>query len=699
MKDRVLSEQILKVVQTHPEHAYNYKQIASVLAIKDPFVRKRIVTLLSQLAKNGVLVELSRGKFQIKSSNIEHEGHIQTVSKGGGYFISPKIEKDIYIHPSNLKNALNGDRVLVRSTFFKGKEEGRIVKIIERVKKEYIGVIEISPNFSFFVPDDRSVKTHFFIEKKHLNGAKNGQKVKVKFLSWPKNAKSPQAAVIEIIGNPGELNVEMNSILSEFGFPTKFLSPIIKDLEKIEIPNYDKEAKKRRDFRNITTFTIDPVDAKDFDDALSFKKIDGKIIEVGVHIADVGHFVKEKSIIDNEAFQRGNSVYLVDRVIPMLPEKLSNVLCSLRPKEDKLTFSVVFKMSLNGEILDTWFGKTVIHSNHRFTYEDVQKIIEGQKHSLSNELITLNNIAKTIRSKRLNNGALNIESSEVRFQLNEKGFPIGTFIKISKEAHQLIEEFMLLANKYVAMKMGKPHKNKLITPFIFRVHDDPNEEKLNDLKIYLQSMGYELIRKKNKPISFSLNEVMKKAKEKKELHLISPMVIRSMSKAVYSSDNIGHYGLSFQYYTHFTSPIRRYADLIVHRKLFETLSEKSGYSKEQLEHTCNHISKMEKQAVDAERASIKYMQVLYLGEKIGEQFNGMINGLTDWGMYVELDKNKCEGMIPLNSIKDDQYYYDDEQKLVIGHNSRKSFKIGQEIKVIVKKADLHKRQIDFKLIN
>ena len=699
MKDRVLSEQILKVVQTHPEHAYNYKQIAAVLAIKDPFIRKRIVTLLSQLAKNGVLVELSRGKFQIKSSNIEHEGHIQTVSKGGGYFISPKIEKDIYIHPSNLKNALNGDKVLVRSTLFKGKEEGRIVKIIERVKKEYIGVIEISPNFSFFVPDDRSVKTHFFIEKKYLNGAKNGQKVKVKFLSWPKNAKSPQAAVIEIIGNPGELNVEMNSILSEFGFPTKFLSPIIKDLEKIEIPNYDKEAKKRRDFRNITTFTIDPVDAKDFDDALSFKKIDEKIIEVGVHIADVGHFVKEKSIIDNEAFQRGNSVYLVDRVIPMLPEKLSNVLCSLRPKEDKLTFSVVFKMSLNGEILDTWFGKTVIHSNHRFTYEDVQEIIEGQKHSLSNELITLNNIAKTIRSKRLNNGALNIESSEVRFQLNEKGFPIGTFIKISKEAHQLIEEFMLLANKYVAMKMGKPHKNKLITPFIFRVHDDPNEEKLNDLKIYLQSMGYELIRKKNKPISFSLNEVMKKAKEKEELHLISPMVIRSMSKAVYSSDNIGHYGLSFQYYTHFTSPIRRYADLIVHRKLFETLSEKSGYSKEQLEHTCNHISKMEKQAVDAERASIKYMQVLYLGEKIGEQFNGMINGLTDWGMYVELDKNKCEGMIPLNSIKDDQYYYDDEQKLVIGHNSRKSFKIGQEIKVIVKKADLHKRQIDFKLIN
>jgi ribonuclease R len=479
----------------------------------------------------------------------------------------------------------------------------------------------------------------------------------------------------------------------------KFLSPVLKDLESIEMPNYNKEALKRKDFRGTTTFTIDPADAKDFDDALSFKKIDEESFEVGVHIADVGHFVKEKSVIDNEAFQRGNSVYLVDRVIPMLPEKLSNELCSLRPKEDKLTFSVVFKINIKGEIKDTWFGKTVIHSNQRFTYEQAQELIEGKKHEFSNEVTTLNTIAKTVRKKRLNNGALNIESSEVRFQLNDEGFPVGTFIKVSKEAHQLIEEFMLLANQYVAMRMGKPHKNKLIAPFIYRIHDDPNEEKLNDLKIYLNAMGYELIRVKNKPISFSLNEVMKKAKEKKELHLIAPMVIRSMSKAVYSSDNIGHYGLAFQYYTHFTSPIRRYADLIVHRKLYNALDNKQAHSKEQLEHTCNHISKMEKQAVDAERASIKYMQVLFLGERIGEQFSGVISGLTDWGIYVELDENKCEGMIPLNSIKDDQYYYDNELKLIMGHNTRKSFKLGQEIKVIVKKADLHKRQIDFKLIN
>ena len=699
MKDRDLAERILKVIREHPDYSYNYKQVAAVLGVKDAFIRKRIVTLLQQLAKNGVLKEIERGKYQVKESNKELVGHIQTVSKGGGYFMSPKIEKDIYIHSSNLKNALNGDKVIIKSSLYKGKEEGRVLKIIERVKKEYIGVIEISEKFCFFIPDDRMVKTHFFIEKKHINKAKNGQKVKIKFLSWPKNAKSPHGAVTEIVGNPGEINVEMNSILSEFGFPTKFSNSVIKDLDSIPNPNYDKEAKKRRDFRKVTTLTIDPVDAKDFDDALSFKELDNQITEIGVHIADVGHFVKEKSIIDNEAFQRGNSVYLVDRVIPMLPEKLSNVLCSLRPKEDKLTFSVVFKINKEGEVLDTWFGKTVIHSNHRFTYEEVQEIIEGKKNTFSNEINTLNTLAKIIRSKRLDSGALNIESSEVKFQLDDKGTPIGTYMKVSQEAHQLIEEFMLLANKHVAIKMGKAAKNKLVSPFIYRVHDDPNEEKLNDLKIYLKSMGYEIIRKKNKPISFSLNEVMQKAKKRKEIHLISPMIIRSMSKAIYSSDNIGHYGLAFQYYTHFTSPIRRYADLIVHRRLIKSLEEKNAHSKDQLEHTCNHISKMEKQAVEAERASIKYMQVVFLKERIGQQFTGVISGLTDWGIYVEINENKCEGMISLNSMKDDQYYYDSEKKSTTGYKTRKTYKMGQEVKIIVKKADLHKRQIDFKLIN
>ena len=701
MKDRNISSSVLEILSKDPDHTYNYKQIAALLGVKDAFIRKRIVTILAQLAKDGHLDEISRGKYQIKNASKELKGHLQFVSKGGAYFVSPKIAKDIYIHPSNTNNALNGDHVLIKTTNYKGKLEGKVIKIIERVKKEYSGIIEKRKDICFLIPDDRMVKTHFYIDKKHINGAKNGQKVKAKFISWPKNLKSPQAAVIEIIGNPGELNVEMNAILSEYGFPLKFPKKVENELALIDTPNYKLEAKKRLDLRDKTTFTIDPVDAKDFDDALSIDQFDNGIIEIGIHIADVGHFVKEKSNLDDEAYLRANSVYLVDRVIPMLPEKLSNQLCSLRPNEDKLTFSAVFQLNQKCEVIKTWFGKTLIHSDKRFTYEEAQEIIEGKEHDLSNEINTLNKIARVLRADRLKEGALNVESSEVRFEIDEKGEPIGTFLKVSKEAHQLIEEFMLLANKHVAIKMGKPAKNKFIHPFIYRIHDDPSEEKISDLNIYLESMGYKIVREKNKPISFSLNAVMQQAKEKKELHLIAPMVIRSMSKAVYSAENIGHYGLAFQYYTHFTSPIRRYADLLVHRKLFNTLEKKQTHlnSSQQLEYTCSHLSKMEKQATDAERASIKYMQVKFLSKKIGEKFSGLISGITDWGIYVELDENKCEGMVTLSSMKDDQYFYDKELQMMVGYHNQKTYKLGQEVEVMVKKTDLYKRQIDFVLIN
>ena len=701
MKDRDLSNAVINILSKDSDHNYNYKQIASVLGVKDPFVRKRIVSVLAQLTKDGQLDEISRGKYQIKNASKELNGHLQFVSKGGAYFISPKIPKDIYVHPSNLKNSLNGDHVLIRTTHFKGKSEGKVVKIIERIKKEYTGIIEKSKDTCFFIPDDRMVKTHFYIDKKHINGAKNGQKVRVKFLSWPKNVKSPQAAVIDIIGNPGELNVEMNSILSEYGFPLKFPTSVENEVALVDLPNYKLEAKKRLDFRDKTTFTIDPNDAKDFDDALSIDVFDNGITEVGIHIADVGHFVQENSELDNEAFLRANSVYLVDRVIPMLPEKLSNELCSLRPNEDKLTFSAVFQINDKAEVIKSWFGKTIIHSDQRFTYDQAQEIIEGKDHQLSKEINSLNGIARILRAERLKEGALNVESSEVRFEIDQHGEPIGTYLKISKQAHQLIEEFMLLANKQVAIKMGKPAKNKFITPFIYRIHDDPSDEKLSDLNIYLESMGYKIIREKNKPISLSLNEVMKKAKEKKELHLIAPMVIRSMSKAVYSSENIGHYGLAFQYYTHFTSPIRRYADLIVHRKLLNCIQKKQTHlnSNQDLEHTCNHLSKMEKQATDAERASIKYMQVKFLSKKIGEKFSGLISGITDWGIYIELDENKCEGMVTLSSMKDDQYFYDSESQMMVGYHKKKTFKLGQEVNVMVKRTDLFKRQIDFILID
>ena len=696
MKDRALSKSIIQVLTHDAENAYNYKQIAAVLGVKDPYIRKRIVTLLDQLKKDGQLDEIYRGKYQIKDGSQELTGYIQFISKGGAFFIHPNIQKDIYIHPSNLNKALNGDKVLIKIVSFKGKSEGKVLKVLERTKKEFTGIVDGNKNVFFLIPDDKSVKTHFFIDKKHLNGAKKGQKVKTKFLSWPKHVKSPQVAVTEIIGNPGELNVEMNSILAEFGFPSRFPKRVLNEVELIKEPNYAIESKKRKDFRPKTTFTIDPNDAKDFDDAISIAFLESGNMEIGVHIADVGHYVKPESFLDKEALLRGNSVYLVDRVIPMLPERLSNELCSLRPHEDKLTFSAVFELDPNCNVLSSWFGKTIIHSDHRFTYEDAQEIIEGGDGPFKKEITQINKLAQKCRKQRLSNGALNVKSNEVRFRLDEEGEPIETVLKVSKEAHQLIEEFMLLANREVAKKLAKPEKNIKKGINVFRIHDNPSEEKLNDLKLFLTSMGYEIIRKKNKPITYSLNNIMKDAEKRGELDLISPMIIRAMSKAVYSTDNVGHYGLAFDYYTHFTSPIRRYADLVVHRSLIDFLNEqKIGTDSKHLNYICNHISKMEKQAVDAERASIKYMQVKFLSKFIGDTFEGTISGLTEWGMYVELSENKCEGMISLKSMSDDQYFFDPGTMTVTGYHSQNSFKMGQEVKVRVKKTNLFKRQIDF----
>ena len=696
MKDRALSKSIIQVLTHDAENAYNYKQIAAVLGVKDPYIRKRIVTLLDQLKKDGQLDEIYRGKYQIKDGSQELTGYIQFISKGGAFFIHPNIQKDIYIHPSNLNKALNGDKVLIKIVSFKGKSEGKVLKVLERTKKEFTGIVDGNKNVFFLIPDDKSVKTHFFIDKKHLNGAKKGQKVKTKFLSWPKHVKSPQVAVTEIIGNPGELNVEMNSILAEFGFPSRFPKRVLNEVELIKEPNYAIESKKRKDFRAKTTFTIDPNDAKDFDDAISIAFLESGNMEIGVHIADVGHYVKPESFLDKEALLRGNSVYLVDRVIPMLPERLSNELCSLRPHEDKLTFSAVFELDPNCNVLSSWFGKTIIHSDHRFTYEDAQEIIEGGDGPFKKEITQINKLAQKCRKQRLSNGALNVKSNEVRFRLDEEGEPIETVLKVSKEAHQLIEEFMLLANREVAKKLAKPEKNIKKGINVFRIHDNPSEEKLNDLKLFLTSMGYEIIRKKNKPITYSLNNIMKDAEKRGELDLISPMIIRAMSKAVYSTDNVGHYGLAFDYYTHFTSPIRRYADLVVHRSLIDFLNEqKIGTDSKHLNYICNHISKMEKQAVDAERASIKYMQVKFLSKFIGDTFEGTISGLTEWGMYVELSENKCEGMISLKTMSDDQYFFDPGTMTVTGYHSQNSFKMGQEVKVRVKKTNLFKRQIDF----
>ena len=693
-----LTREVKKIFEANPDYTYNYKQISSLLGIRDLSARKLIVGILEDLTDQEMLIQISRGKYQMKGGAILYSGHLQFILRGGAFFISEELDEDIYVHPSRTGKAFNKDKVKVRIIKFKGKSEGEVVELLDRHKKEFIGTVEKSGANFFLKLDDKTMPVDFFIERKHLNGAKDGEKVKVKLLTWPSTVKSPYAAVIDVLGDPGELKVEMESILSEFGFSSKFRPEVQREADLINEPNYNIEAKKRKDLRAVLTFTIDPHDAKDFDDALSYRVLKNGNVEVGVHIADVSHFILPNSELDKEAYLRGNSIYLVDRVVPMLPEKLSNKLCSLRPNEDKLTFSALFEIDNKCQILNQWFGKTVIHSDYRFTYEQAQEIIEGKAHEIQKEINHLDKIAKQKRQERLNEGALNIESQEVKFKLDEQGNPIDIILKTSKDAHKLIEEFMLLANKKVATKIGKPEKNKKIVPFIYRIHDQPNPEKISDLKIFLEQFDYQIIKEKNKPISSSLNKVMQKAKLNDELHIIGPMVIRSMSKAIYSIENVGHYGLAFNYYSHFTSPIRRYADLLIHRILEDILNGKSYSNNSALEQQCKHISTTEKEAVEAERASTKYMQVVFLKDKVGETFSGKINGLTDWGFYVELNDNKCEGLVQINSLPNDHFYFDHELKKIIGHKTKESFSIGQEVQVVVKRTNLQKRQIDFILL-
>ena len=539
----------------------------------------------------------------------------------------------------------------------------------------------------------------FYIDKSKLKGSINGQKVLVEFTDWPARAKNPYANVVDILGAPGENDTEIHAILADFGLPYEFPSKVEKDAEKISTIITSEEIKKRKDLRGVTTFTIDPEDAKDFDDALSIEKLENGNWSIGVHIADVSHYVVPSTHLDKEAYKRGNSVYLVDRVVPMLPEVLSNGLCSLRPNEEKLAFSAIFEMNLEAEIQDVWLGKTIIESNKRFAYEDAQEIIDNQKGELLEELNLLNKFAKIHRKKRLENGALNIESTEVRFRLSESGEPIDLFEKKVIDTNKLIEEFMLLANKKVTEYMSKPEKDKKITPFVFRIHDKPTPEKLVELKKYLFRFGYKLNEVKGKSISHALNQVMQEAKANNDLHIVAPMCIKSMSKAIYSAENIGHYGLAFQYYSHFTSPIRRYADLIVHRLLFEKLNkERPSFSEETLTDVCKHISSTEKQAVDAERASIKFMQVKYLKEKIGEEFSGKVSGVTEWGIFVELNENKCEGLVRLNSIEGDYYYFDSDKLVVKGQNTGREIGLGDQLIIKVKDVNLIRKQIDFELI-
>jgi ribonuclease R len=630
-------------------------------------------------------------------------------SRKTAYFICPDFSEDVFIPTNNLNRALDKDKVKVYVyNRRKGKRpEGEVIEVVERNKTEFVGVIDIQANFAFVSTANPKMYTDIFIPKDKIGEAENGDVVLVTIEDWPKRADSPFGSVIRVLGKPGEHNTEIHAILAEYGLPSDFPVEVEVYAQKIDTSIQESEIAKRRDMRDTLTFTIDPKDAKDFDDALSFKKLYNGNYEIGIHIADVSYYLEEGTILDDEAYQRATSVYLVDRVVPMLPEVLSNFACSLRPNEEKYTFSAIFEVSENAQVINQWFGRTVIYSDQRFAYEEAQYIIEtkdstipvdisitGESYTVSDEItqatLKLDELAKILRKKRMANGAISFDKVEVKFNLDEQGEPEGVYFKVSKDANHLIEEFMLLANRKVAEYIGKQKKT-----FVYRIHDEPNEDKLIAMQTVIAKFGYKIDFRNKGDISKSLNALMEEVNGKKEQNLIDTLAIRSMSKAKYSTENIGHYGLAFDYYSHFTSPIRRYPDVMVHRLLQYYLDNGASVDEEVYETKCLHCSNMESLATNAERDSIKYMQVKYMQDHQDEEFLGVISGVTEWGIYVEIVSNKCEGMVRIREIKDDYYTFDEKQYALVGATSNSILQLGDEIYVKVKNADLVKKQLDF----
>ncbi len=679
--------------------SFNHKQIAAALKIRDAGGKKKIEKILKDLKRENKLEEIQPGKYKLKSKTGFITGIVDMTAFGSAYVVSDETEEDVFISQANLHHALNGDRVKVY-LFARRKNrrlEGEVVEVLERQRKTFVGVVEISGNFAFLITDNKQMPYDIFIPLDKLKGAKNGQKAIARITEWPDKVKNPFGEIVEVLGNPGEHEVEMHAILAEFELPAAFNEEVETAARRIRGKITAKDLRGRRDFRQVTTFTIDPADAKDFDDALSVRFLDDGNIEVGVHIADVTHYVAPGSVLDKEAYDRATSVYLVDRVVPMLPERLSNNICSLNPHEDKLCFSAVMKMSPQAKVLDAWIGKTVINSDRRFTYEEAQEIIEREKGDLSEEILAVHRLAAILRKERFARGSLDIERVEVKFDIDEKGTPLGVFFKVSKEANQLIEEFMLLANRRVAEMIGKVKSGREKKTFVYRVHDKPKEDKLESFTRVARKMGYEVHTENRRALSRSMNKLMKQVIGKPEQNLIETLALRTMAKAVYTTHNIGHYGLAFDYYTHFTSPIRRYPDMMVHRLLFSYLNGGKSANEEEVEAKCRHASEMERKAIDAERASIKYKQVEYLADKVGVQFEGIITGVTDWGIYVEINENKCEGMIPIRDLGDDFYELDDENYYIEGRRHGRRFQLGDPIRVEIARVNLEKRQLDLLL--
>ncbi|MFD2872109.1 ribonuclease R [Mucilaginibacter ximonensis] len=699
--NQVLTQMVLDVFEHGGNQPLNYKQVCAKLNIQDPEARETILEILEEEAFKQVLKQVSPGKFQLIELKTFMEGIVDMTADGSAFIVTDDPdENDIYVAPRKLRTALNGDRVKVY-VYAKTKgrrKEGEIIEILKRAKTEFTGIVKLSAHYAFFIPDDRKMMHDIFIPIEALNGARNGIKAVAEITDWPAEAKNPVGRIKHILGVQGENDTEMNAILAEYGFPLEFPVEVEREAEAIPVDITREEIAKRRDWRDITTFTIDPFDAKDFDDALSFRILENGNYEVGVHIADVSHYILPDSVLDKEAFDRGTSVYLVDRVIPMLPERLSNGLCSLRPNEDKLCFAAIFELDEKANIINEWFGKTVIHSNRRFTYEEVQQVIETKEGDYRDEILKLNELAYILRDRKFKAGAISFETTEVKFKLDEHGKPTGVYVKERKDAHKLIEDFMLLANRKVAEHVSKMGKGKHKYTFVYRTHDSPKPDALNNFAQFASRFGYKINTKSDKEIARSLNFLMEDVEGKKEQNVLTHLAIRSMAKAIYTTKSSSHYGLAFDHYTHFTSPIRRYPDVMVHRLLEHYLHGGQSVNAEHYEKMCQHASQMEKRAADAERASVKYKQAEFLQDQIGHIYSGVISGVTEWGMYVEIIENKCEGMIRLRDISDDFYTLDEKNYQIIGQRKKRVYRLGDEVKIRVKNVDLAKKQIDFSLV-